>query len=81
MRKITSLASEPQHDHNFLSKRVLALLLGVVSKQLIMLRGRVLDSTILVISLKPKMRLLVEDAVASCCSDIVGHFGLIRNEL
>ena len=24
---------------------------------------------------------LVEDAVASCCGDIVGHFRLIRNEL
>ena len=24
---------------------------------------------------------LVEDAVASCCGDIVGHYGIIRNEL
>ena len=32
-------------------------------------------------SLSPKMRLLVEDAVASCCGDISGHFRLIVNEL
>ena len=24
---------------------------------------------------------LVEDAIASCCGEIVGHFWLIRNEL
>ena len=27
------------------------------------------------------MKQLVEDAVASCCGDLVGYFGLIRNEL
>ena len=29
--------------------------------------------------LEPSEELLVEDAVASCCGDIVRHFGLIRN--
>ena len=29
----------------------------------------------------PQMRELVEDAIASCCGDIVGHFVLIKNEL
>ena len=32
-------------------------------------------------SLSPRMSELVEDAVASWCGDIVGHFWLIRNEL
>ena len=44
-------------------------------------RCRVGDSTTLVNYLSHKMRLLVEDAVASCCGDTVGHFGLIWNEL
>ena len=52
----------------------------MVSKQLILLRSRVVDSTTLVNSLSPQMRLLVEDAIASCCGDIAGHFWLIRNE-
>ena len=39
------------------------------------------DSTTSVNSLSPQMSKLVEDAVASCCGDMVGHFWLIRNEL
>ena len=39
------------------------------------------DSTTLVNSLSPQMSELVEDAIASRCGDIVGHFWLIRNEL
>ena len=53
----------------------------MVSKQVRLLRGRVGDSTTLVKSLSPQMSELVEDAVASYCGDIVGHFWLIRNEL
>ena len=53
----------------------------MVSKQLRLPYGRVGDSTTLVNSLSPQMSELVEDAVASWCGDIVGHFGLIRNEL
>ena len=52
--------------------------LALVSKQLRLLRGRVGDSTALVNSLSPKMSLLVEDAVAFCCCDIVRHIRLIR---
>ena len=37
--------------------------------------------TTLVNSLGPQMSELVDDAVASWCGDIVGHFSLIRNEL
>ena len=44
-------------------------------------RGRVGDSTTLVNSLGPQMSELVEDAVASCCGNTVGHFLLIWNEL
>ena len=40
-------------------------LLGVASKQLRLLHGRVRDSTIVVNSLSPQMRELVEDAIAS----------------
>ena len=54
---------------------------GVVSKQLRLLHGWVRDSTTSVNSLSPQMSELFEDAVASWCSDIVGHFWLIRNEL
>ena len=53
---------------------VLTWILGVVSKQLRQLRGRVGDSTTLVNSLSPQMSELVEDAVASCCDDIVWAF-------
>ena len=60
---------------------ILTWILGVVSKQLRLLRGRVGDSTIVVSFLRPQMSELVEDAAASCCGDIVRHFGLIRNEL
>ena len=56
-------------------------ILGVVSKQVRLLHGQVRDSTTLVNFLSPQMSELVEDAVASRCSDIVGHFWLIRNEL
>ena len=40
-------------------------ILGVASKQLRLLHGRVGDSTIVVNSLSPQMRELVEDAIAS----------------
>ena len=56
-------------------------ILGVASKQLRLLHGRVGDSTTMVNSLSPQMSELVEDAVASCCGDIVEQFWLIRNEL
>ena len=56
-------------------------ILGVASKQLRLLHGRVRDSTTLVNSLSPQMSELVEDAIASWCDDIVEHFWLIRNEL
>ena len=60
---------------------ILTWILGVVSKQLRLLHGRVGDSTTSVNSMSPQMSELVEDAVASCCGDIVGQFWLIRNEL
>ena len=44
---------------------VLTWILGVVSKQLRLLRGRVGDSTTLLNSLSPQMSELVDDAVAS----------------
>ena len=53
----------------------------MVSKQLRQLHSLVGDSTTSVNSLSPQMSELVEDAVASLCGDIVGHFRLIRNEL
>ena len=53
----------------------------MVTGQLRLFRGRVGTSTTLVNSLGPQMSELVEDAVAYCCGDIVGHFWLIRNEL
>ena len=46
---------------------ILTWILGVASKHLSLLHGRVGDSTTLVNSLSPKMGLLVEDVVASCC--------------
>ena len=61
--------------------RILTWILGEVSKQLRLLHGRVGDSTTLVNSLRTQMSELVEDAIASWCGDIVGHFWLIRNEL
>ena len=60
---------------------ILTWILGVVSKQLRLLHGRVRDSTTSVNYLSPQMSELDEDAVASWCSYIVGHFWLIRNEL
>ena len=54
-------------------------ILGVASKQLRLLHGRVGASTIVVYSLSPQMSELVADAIASGCGDIVGHFWLIRN--
>ena len=54
-------------------------ILGVVSKQLRLLRGRVGDSTIVVNSLSSQMSELVKDAIASCCGDIFGNFWLVRN--
>ena len=59
---------------------LLTWILGVVSKQLRLLHGWAGDSTTSVNSLSPQMSELVEDAVASWCGDIVGHFWLIRNE-
>ena len=53
----------------------------MVSKQLRLLHSRVGDFATLVNSLSPQMSELVEDAIASWCGDIVGHFWLIRNEL
>ena len=50
--------------------------LGVASKQLRLLHGRVGDSTTVVNSLSFQMSELVEDAIASWCGDIVGHFWL-----
>ena len=52
---------------------LLAWILGVVSKQLSLLQGRVRDYTTLVNSLSSKMRSLVEDAVASCCWAFWAH--------
>ena len=60
---------------------ILTWILGVVSKQLRQPHGKVGDSTTSVNSLSPQMSELVEDAVASWCGYIVGHFWLIRNEL
>ena len=60
---------------------ILTWILGVISKQLRLLHGPVGDSTTLVNSLNPQMSELVEDAVASWCGDIVGHFWLIRSEV
>ena len=51
---------------------------GVVSKPPRLLHGRVWDFTTSVNSLSPQMSELVEDAVASWCGDIVGHFWLSR---
>ena len=44
---------------------LLTWILGVASKQLRVLHGRVGDSTTVVNSLSPQMRELVEDAIAS----------------
>ena len=44
---------------------LLTWILGVASKQLRLLHGRVGDSTIVVNSLSPQMSELVEDAIAS----------------
>ena len=52
----------------------------MVSKQLSLLRGRVGDTTDVVDSLGFPMRQMVQDAVASCRGDVVGHFGLIMDE-
>ena len=56
-------------------------ILGVASKQLRLLHGGVGDSTIVANFLSPQMSELVEDAIASWCGDIVGHFWLIRNSV
>ena len=45
--------------------KTLTYLLGVASKQLRLLHGRVRDSTIVVNSLSPQTSELVEDAIAS----------------
>ena len=46
-------------------QRVFTWILGVASKQLRLLHGRVEDSTIVVNSLSPQMSELVKDAIAS----------------
>ena len=56
-------------------------ILGVTSQQLRLLHGGVRDSTTVVNSLSPQMSELVEDAIASWCGDIVGHFWLVKNGL
>ena len=58
---------------------ILWYLLGVASKHLGLLHGRFGDSTSVVNSFSPQKSELVEDAIASWCADIVGHFWLIRN--
>ena len=60
---------------------LLTWILGVVSKQLTLFRGRVGLLQHFGKFLLPQMSELVEDAVVSGCGDIVGHFGLISNEL
>ena len=55
--------------------------LGVVSQQLRLPHGRVRDSTTSVNSLSTQKSELVEDAVASWCGAIAGHFFFIMNEL
>ena len=53
------------------------------SKQLILLsllRGQVGDSTAVVDHLSAPIRSLMQDAVGSCHDDIVGYFGISRNE-
>ena len=60
---------------------LLTWILGVASKQLRLLHGRIGDSTIVLNSLSPQMSELVEDTIASWCGDIVGHFWMIRNGL
>ena len=64
-----SLGTSP---HSFFSHffclshaQLLTWILGVASKQLRLLHGRVGDSTIVVNSLSPQMSELVEDAIAS----------------
>ena len=54
-------------------------IVGVASKQLRLLHGRVVDYTTVVNCLSPQMSELVQDAIAYRCGDIVGHFWLIRN--
>ena len=59
-------------------------ILGVASKQLRLLHGRVGDSTIVVNSLSPQMSELVEDAIASWCGDkfdIFGWSGMVSGNL
>ena len=58
---------------------LLIWILGVASKQLRLLHGRVADSTTVVNFLSPQMSELVEDAIASWCGDIVRNFWLVRN--
>ena len=52
-------------QHHVLYGYLLGYLIGVASKQLRLLHGRVGDSTIVVKSLSPQMSELVEDAIAS----------------
>ena len=54
-----------EYDINLLQYYLDTWILGVVSKQLRLLHGRVGDSTTSVNSLSPQMSELVEDAVAS----------------
>ena len=54
---------------------LLTWLLGVASKQLRLLHGRVRDSTIVVNSLSPQMSELLEDAIASWCGAYAASYG------
>ena len=87
MNNLTQHVNETSRQNNILylvistEEELLTWILGVASKQLRLLYGRVGDSTILVNSLSPQMSELVEDAIAPWCGVIVGHFLLIRNEL
>ena len=66
---------------NINKKSYLLGILGVVLKQLSLLRCRVVgDSTTVVDSMSPTMIELIQDAVASCRGDIIEHFELIKNE-
>ena len=54
-----------RHSNETATGRIHTWLLGVATKQLRLLHGRVGDSTIVVNFLSPEMSELVEDAIAS----------------
>ena len=63
------------HAQSINSESLCTWILGVVSKHLRLLHGRVGDFNISVNSLSSRMSELVEDAVASWCGDKLGIFG------